>query len=393
MKRYFVFAASLIVLLLTIPSFVFSQHDNIPVFISGTEGHKTYRIPAIVSSPDGSLLAFCEGRVKGSGDFGDINIVMKKSIDGGTTWSALQTIVDVDSLQAGNPAPVVDITDPAYPKGRIFLFYNTGNNHEGEVRKGNGIREVWYKTSVDGGASWSDPVNITTAVHRPMQPHFNAAYNFSADWRSYANTPGHAMQFAKGKYTGRIFIAANHSSGNPQKQFMDYAAHGYYTDDHGKTFHLSETVNLPGSNESMAAELSNDKLIMNSRNQKGDIRARIVSISNDGGATWSKTYFDTVLIDPVNQGSILPIGTRKGKTILAFCNAADTKNRNHLTLRISYNEGLSWEKNMLIEKDESGSQKDITAYSDLVSLNTSTIGILYERDNYSQLVFTKITWK
>jgi sialidase-1 len=124
---------------------------KIPVFISGEEGHKSYRIPAIISLPAGNLLAFCEGRVKGSGDFGDINIVLKKSNDRGKTWSALQTIVDADSLQAGNPAPVVDLTDPQYPKGRIFLFYNTGNNHEGEVRKGKGLREVWYKTSIDGG--------------------------------------------------------------------------------------------------------------------------------------------------------------------------------------------------------------------------------------------------
>lgn len=393
MKRYRVIALISFVMLFAAPAVLFCQSLKTPVFISGAEGHKTYRIPAIIQLPGGSLLAFCEGRVNGSGDFGDINIVMKKSADSGTTWSPLQTVVDADSLQAGNPAPVVDLTDPAYPKGRIFLFYNTGNNHEGEVRKGKGIREVWYKSSADGGATWSAAVNITTQVHQPMQPQFNAAYNFTADWRSYANTPGHAMQFANGKYKGRIFIAANHSSGNPQKQFMDYAAHGFYTDDHGKTFHLSETVNLPGSNESMAAELSNDKLMMNSRNQKGDIRARIVSVSNDGGATWSKTYFDTVLIDPVNQGSILSIGSKKGKAILAFCNAADTKNRNHLTLRISYDEGLTWEKNVLIESDESGTQKDFTAYSDLVSLNTKTIGILYERDNYSQIVFTIIPWK
>jgi sialidase-1 len=393
MKRYFAFVIIPLFLQFIISSLVFSQRVKTPVFISGTEGHKTYRIPAIISLTNGSLLAFCEGRVKGSGDFGDINIVIKKSADGGNTWSALQTIVDADSLQAGNPAPVLDLTDPAYPNGRIFLFYNTGNNQEGEVRKGNGIREVWYKTSADDGTTWSNAVNITTQVHQPMQPQFNPAYNFKGDWRSYANTPGHAIQFLKGKYKGRIFVAGNHSSGNPQKNFMDYAAHGFYTDDHGKTFHLSETVNLPGSNESMAAELSNNRLIMNSRNQKGDIRARIISLSNDGGATWSKAYFDTVLIDPVNQGSLLAIGSKKGKTTLAFCNAADTKNRDHLTLRISFDEGVSWEKNILVDEAEADTQKDFTAYSDMVLLNTQKIGILYERDNYSQIVFTIIPWK
>lgn len=117
---------------------VSAQFKTVPVFISGTEGHKIYRIPAIVDLPDGNLLAFAEGRVNGSGDFGDVNIVLKRSTDKGKTWSALQTIVDADTLQAGNPAPVVDLTDPAWPKGRIMLFYTTGNNHEGEYVKGTG---------------------------------------------------------------------------------------------------------------------------------------------------------------------------------------------------------------------------------------------------------------
>ena len=366
--------------------------EKVPVFVSGTEGHKSYRIPAIVGLPNGDLLAFCEGRVHGAGDFGDINIVMKHSSDKGKTWTPLQTIVDADSLQAGNPAPVVDLTDPAYPKGRIFLFYNTGNNQEGEVRKGHGLREVWYKTSTDNGQTWSEPVNITTQVHHPKQPQTNAAYNFNEDWRSYANTPGHAMQFEEGKYKGRIFVAANHSAGDPQKGFTDYAAHGFYTDDHGKTFHLSATVAMPGSNESMAAELSNSKLMMNSRNQKGDIRARIVSISSDGGAIWDTTYFDQTLIDPVNQGSILTVGHKNGKNIIAFCNAADTKRRDNLTLRISYDDGKTWKKSFVIDKSPND-KGDYTAYSDLVKLSKNKIGILYEKDGYKEIVFTVVKWR
>src|SRR5690606_30811077 len=150
---------------------------------------KSYRIPAIIGLPNGELLAFCEGRVHGAGDFGDINIVLRRSNDKGKSWSPLQTVIDEGTLQAGNPAPVVDLTDPAYPNGRIFLFYNTGNNHEGEVRKGNGLREVWYVTSINNGLTWSAPVNITRHTHRPKQPQANTAYNFGNDWRSYANTP------------------------------------------------------------------------------------------------------------------------------------------------------------------------------------------------------------
>jgi sialidase-1 len=259
-------------------------HAQTPVFVSGAEGYKSFRIPAIVRAPNGDLLAFAEGRVAGSGDFGDIDIVMKRSKDKGKTWSASVVVAGYDKLQAGNPAPVVDLSDPAFPKGRLFLFFNTGNNHEGGVRKGKGLREVWYKTSTDAGMTWTEPVNITTQVHKPKQPQVNAAYDFSEDWRSYANTPGHGMQLTEGPHKGRIYIAANHSAGDPKPKGADYQAHGFYSDDHGKTFKLSETISIEGSNESTAAEISGGRIMFNSRNQKGDVRARIVAVSSDGGA-------------------------------------------------------------------------------------------------------------
>ncbi|MBK8882964.1 MAG: exo-alpha-sialidase [Bacteroidales bacterium] len=371
-----------------------SAQEASQVFISGTEGHKSYRIPAVIRLPDGKLLAFAEGRVNGSNDFGDINIVMKSSIDNGKTWSSLITIADYDKLQAGNPAPVTDLTDPLFPQGRIFLFYNTGNNHEGEVRKGNGFREVWYKTSADGGKNWADPVNITTMVHRPYQPQANSAYIFSEDWRSYANTPGHAMQFVNGPYRGRILIAANHSKGDPDKEWEDYSSHAYYTDDHGKTFNLSQSVNIPGSNEATAAEISGGRLILNARNQKGDIKARIVASSNNGGETWDSLWFDNNLPDPVCEGTILTIGQENGKYILAFCNAASITNRDNLTLRISYDEGRTWALTMPVDKSsDKRNSKDYTAYSDIVNISETEIGVLYERDDYSEIVFKVIKWK
>lgn len=357
-----------------------AQGKKVPVFTSGQEGYKSYRIPALISLPNGELLAFCEGRVGGSDDFGNIDIVMKRSRDQGRSWSNLQTIVDAGNLQAGNPAPVVDLTDPAYPTGRIFLFYNTGNNHESEIRKGNGRREVLYITSADNGLTWGEPVNITGMVH-------------PADWRSYANTPGHAMQFAGGKYKGRIYVAANHSVGEPQKQFMDYRAHGYYTDDHGIHFHLSADVNIPGGNENMAVELSNDRLMLNFRNQQGDLRSRVVAISNDGGENWDSVYFDSQLPDPVCQGSILVIGEKNGKNILAFCNNADAKRRDNLTLRISFNEGKTWDRHFVIDKSpEKYGGDSFTAYSDITKLSKHRIGVLYEKDNYSKVVFTTVDW-
>src|SRR5690606_21167614 len=258
-----------------------------------------------------------EGRVNGSDDFGDVNLVMKRSSDQGKTWSNIQTLLDFDTLQAGNPAPVVDLFDPAHPQGVIYLFYNTGNNHEYDIRMNRGVREVWMMKSFDLGKTWEGPDNITLKVHKPNNPSFNPKYKNPEDWRHYANTPGHAFQFKKGKYKGRIFVAANHSVGDPQEDFAEYQAHGFFTDDHGKSFKLSESVEIPGSNESIAAELSDDRMIMSIRNQKGDIRQRILAYSSDGGQSWEEVGFDEDLPDPVCQGSILDLGERDGKTILA----------------------------------------------------------------------------
>ncbi len=365
------------------------------IYTSGQEGHKTYRIPAIIKNKQGHLLAFAEGRVNGSGDFGDINIVLKISRDQGRTWSALSTLVDYQDLQAGNPTPVLDESDPRFPKGRIFLFYNTGNNHENEIREGKGLREVWYITSTDGGLTWNTPMNITSQVHRPNQPSRNSAYVFKEDWRHYANGPGHGMQFNQGPHAGRILIAANHSEGPRGERGSDYRAHTFYTDDHGETFHLGASIAIPGSNESSATEISGGKLLMNIRNQRGDIRQRIIGLSQDGSATWKETYFDPQLPDPICQGSILTIAQKKGLFTLAFSNAADTKNRDNLTIRISKDDGRTWPISIPIENGAAAgeSPKDFTAYSDLVSLDSKNIGIVYERKDYSQIVFKKIKWK
>jgi sialidase-1 len=380
MKKKF---ALLFVLIFSI-GYLFAQNKSIPVFISGTEGYKSFRIPAIVKAKNGDLLAFCEGRVHGSNDFGDIKIVLKRSADNGKTWSSLQVVASNDTLQAGNPAPVVDLNDPRFPQGRIFLFYNTGNNHESEVRKGKGHRDVWYKTSIDNGKTWSEATDITLQVNRINQPAINSQWNFEEDWRSYANTPGHAMQFDEGKYKGRIYVAANHSSGNPKPELRDYNAHGYYTDDHGATFYLSETVSFEGSNESTAAPLTNNSLMMNSRNQTG--KYRIISLSKDGGETWDTTFVDHNLPDPICEGSLLNIGTKKGKSVLAFCNNVSQQKRDSLTLRISFDEGKTWKKKFLIEPKNTG-------YSDIVKLSKTTIGILYEADGYKEVRFTIVKWK
>jgi sialidase-1 len=116
----------------------------------------------------------------------------------------------------------------------------------------------------------------------------------------------------------------------------------------------------------------------------------MIAYSSNGGEKWDTVFFNNDLIDPVCQGSILGIGIRKGKMVLSSSNPADALKRDNLMIKISYDEGITWPKSMLVDKSSPGYKGDWSAYSDLVLLNKNTIGILYERNNYSEIVFKRV---
>ncbi|GHB67353.1 sialidase family protein [Persicitalea jodogahamensis] len=355
------------------------------VFENGQNGYQCYRIPAIVKAPNGDLLAFAEARRNDCGDFGDVDLVLKISPDNGRTWGELQLVVDYGSNQAGNPAPVFDLTDPAFPNGRLFLFYNTGTASESDNRKGKAVREVWYRTSVDNGLSWSEAMNITSQTSRPNAPATNPAYTFSEDWRSYANTPGHALQIQKGTYKGRVFVAANHSAGPAQDKFRDYRAHAFYSDDHGKTFKISPDVDYAGSNEATAAETSDGSLLLNCRNQSGDAKYRIQAFSRDAGASWKEVKIMEQLPDPVCQGSLISYKPKRGKPVLLFSNLDSQDKRENLTIRQSTDDGQTWSAGKVVYSGPA-------AYSDLVVQKNGDIGVLYEKDGYKHIVYAQLAY-
>jgi sialidase-1 len=378
---------TLLIFIITFSATCLFGQDSDYVFKNGEDGYKCYRIPAIVKAPNGELLAFCEARKHNCGDHGDVRIVMKRSSDNGKTWGSLQVVAEKDTFQAGNPAPVYDLLDKKHKNGRLFLFYNTGSNaSEQQVREGKAIREVWYKTSVDNGKTWSNSVNITPSVSKPNNPIINPKYSFKEDWRSYANTPGHALQLTKGKRKGRIFIPANHSVGAPKAHFKDYTAHGFYSDNHGKTWKLTPSVNFESSNESTAAELSNGGILMNIRNQSGEGKFRLLAFSKSAGAKWDTVYLDKQLPDPVCEGSMINFSTNKGQNVLLFSNLNHSTKRENLTLYSSYDEGKTWRKVAVICEGSS-------AYSDLVIQNDNQVGVLYEKDNYTKIVYKTLGFK
>lgn len=336
------------------------------LFANGADGYACYRIPAIVRTPAGTLLAFAEARRSSCADFGDVRIVMRRSKDEGKTWSAPETAAENGSLQAGNPAPVVDTRDRRYPKGRVFLVYCTGDASEAAVMRGEGSRRIWFRTSSDEGQTWSQPVEITASVKLP-------------GWHHYATGPGHALQLMHGRHAGRIVVAANHSENDPQPAGHSYAAHDFYSDDHGASWKLGETLAWPGSNESTAAEAADGTIVMNSRDQSGASRARIIAISKDGGARWDQVFVAKDLPDPVCEGSMLGYDNHDLHALL-FSNPGSTTERRDLTISVSTDGGRTWPGHTLVAQGAA-------AYSDIVLLKGDLLGVIWERGNSGGVFF------
>ena len=345
-----------------------SSRFETQLFKNGEGAYACYRIPAIIKTPQGSLLAFAEGRKTSCNDFGNVDILLRKSDDGGLHWSETKVVADFGELQAGNPAPVVDLFDPDYPEGRIFLFYNTGDVSEHDMRLGKGIREVNFKTSIDQGKTWSQPKKITNQVH------FNSTTNqANRDWRTNATTPGHALQFKLLPYQGRIYVPANHSQGDPLDGFNEYRAYGFYYDDHGQTFQVSPDLNTLSSNEAIGVELPDGQLMLNVREQNGASKTRLIALSSSAGEQWDAEFFDSELISPVCQSSLLLYEGVKD-TILLYSGPNSTNQRIKMTIKGSLDQGESWP----LEKEiYSGT----SAYSDLVQVDSKSVGLFYERDN------------
>ena len=373
----------LMVILLS-SSFCYAQSAGF-VFKNGEGEYACYRIPAIIRNANGDLLAFAEARKKDCDDFGDIDIVMKRSVNNGKSWSALEIVVDNGLFKAGNPAPVVDSQDPRFPQGRVLLVYNTATGSEADARQGRNVREISFISSSDNGKTWSAAVNITTAVHKPLATWYNADYNFKEDWRTNALTPGHALQFSTGKNKGRIFVAANHSVGakKDKSDFDNYRAHCFYSDDHGATWQLGADVPLPGGNESTAAELSDGTVIQNIRYQNKEVKSRVLAYSKNAGETWDTCYVEYDLPDPICEGSMIDIKS-KGKHFLLFSNPSSKTSREKMTIHVSKDDGHSWVNSFMVDPGPS-------AYSDLVHIKPRHIGILYEKGNEGGIVFTKIS--
>jgi sialidase-1 len=336
------------------------------VFVAGERGYNTFRIPSLIATGRDTLLAFAEGRREGSGDAGDIDLVLKRSSDGGQTWSPLQVVGDNGPNTFGNPCPVVDRTT-----GIIWLLttQNRGTDREKDIIAGasQAGRSVAVLRSTDDGVTWSAPEDITGSVKQ-------------FDWTWYATGPGVGIQTR----SGRLVIPANHAVlGTGVHQ-----SHVVFSDDGGRSWQVGGSAD-PGTNESQIVELGDGRLMLNMRNHPPKAENfRMVATSADGGRSWSQAKPDVALIEPPAQASLIRSTTLEanGRDRLLFSNPASVR-RERMTVRISEDEGATWPVSRVVHEGPA-------AYSSLVVLPDRSIGLLFERGGrspYERITFVRLT--
>jgi sialidase-1 len=345
------------------------------LFVSGESGYGRYRIPSLIVTSQQTVLAFCEGRVKAAGLTGDIDLVVRQSTDGGCTWTPFAVVADDGPNTLGNPCPVVD-----RGTGIIWLPFtrSLGQDTEQEIVSGasDGRTQVWLTHSTDDGLTWAEPIDISSQATRP-------------EWTWYGTGPGFGLQLP----SGRLLVPSYHAV----QKIGIYRVHSLYSDDHGKTWHIGSDLR-DETTEAQAALRRDGTLTINARNisprDQRSVRPRMVGVSRDDGATWADVAADATLTDSSCEGSLL---VYSGLDAAGRPNAERSRwlftnppgpGRNHLTLRMSYDEGKTWPIAEVIEPGAS-------EYSSLTRLPNGDIGLLYERDTkpdgYSvDIVFTRI---
>lgn len=369
--------------------------EKVDLFEAGQDGFSLYRIPGIVVTPKGTVLAYCEARKDSSADWGEIEVHIRRSTDGGKNWEASRKIAHLGErpsrdrfpharkpktateLTVNNPVAIVD-----RESGSVHLLYCIE------------YALCYYIRSDDDGQTWSQPVEITATFDkfRPEYP-----------WNVLATGPGHGIQLQKGKHKGRLIVPVWLCSGKGGAHRPSVVA-TVFSDDHGKTWQRGEiavpnTEEWKNPNETVIVELADGRVMLNSRNESKANR-RLVTISADGATGWSTPRFDQALFDPICMGSIVRLSEKPtaGKNRIIFANPHSLKvdaegkpvpgasgERKNLSLKLSYDEGETWPVNKTLEAGSS-------AYSDLAVLPDGTVLCFYERSKKLTVARLNLEW-
>lgn len=348
--------------------------ETVTVFEPMADGFKSIRIPAVVVSNKGTVLAFAEGRAADA-DQARNRIILKRSADGGRSWGKVSIIAEDGNKALNNPCAVVERTSglvllmyQSYPAGISERSGKIQTGHEGDL-----IVRNWLITSDDDGATWSRPRDITRETKREKVV------------TTVAGGPGIGIQLLHGSHAGRILFPFN------EGPFGLWNIYAVYSDDKGKTWKMGEVV--PGAlvdagkdkktslvNEAQFVELGDGSVRFNVRRWAGKA-VRKTSVSADGGVTWSKVEDVTELADPSCMASVLRLEGPKGGLLFSGPQSAKRENG---TVFLSRDDGRTWPVRRVLCKES-------FAYSCLTVLPDGTLGCLYEAGGTSRVVFARFS--
>ncbi|MFH0762199.1 MAG: exo-alpha-sialidase [Bacteroidota bacterium] len=338
------------------------------LFSCGDGGSKSYRIPAIVTARDGSLVTATDKRWTGSIDLPNpIDVVIRRSTDKGHSWSDAVTI-------AGNG------TDTGYGDPALVV-----NRQNGDIICLFASDKGWYTStaaepirinqsiSTDNGLTWSEPQDITAQIYGA-----SSSDPVTRAWQGAFVTSGAATQLRSGRIMA--VLAARETIG------MDISNFVIYSDDGAQTWKVSTNRAFARGDEAKVTQLDNGDVLMSIR-QSGN---RWFNISRDQGMTWGTPFRQTDIIDPFCNGDLISYtavsdGYDKNRLLhsIPFANS-----RKNVSVLLSYDEGKTWPVQKTIYSGES-------AYSSLTILDDGTIGIYFEVGEYEifQMYFMRFSLK
>ena len=351
--------------------------ERVDLFESGVGGYAYYRIPGMVVTAKGTVLAYCEGRLDSRGDWANIDVLLRRSTDGGKTWGPVRKMSEIPGPKEKNPIPLAQkLARPdevtytngcaiAARDGTVHFFFCLEFNH------------CYYQRSSDDGLTFSPPVEITSAL---------AGFRREYDWKVLNAGPTHGIELAN----GRLLLPVGLSTGTSPGGFKPSVVAVAYSDDHGQTWQTGDiavgtSAAGPNPNCAVLVQLADGRVMLNVRTET-KLNRRMVCWSKDGATGWSAPSADPALVEPICEASIVRLSTEAagGRNRILFANPDNLENasghaapggsrdRKNLSVKLTYDEGKTWPVSRAIEPGPS-------AYSDLAVLPDGTVLCLFER--------------